>query len=121
MAYINKQPLMEGNVKKYLDKVADRIASETEITTRSSGSEKVVFITTPFYYAVSTEDKIIEMKELLEDYAYSMIDFLELEDMGKLSHYFELHVKNIYGLSKEELPYTHKKYIDTILLKINGR
>ena len=98
---------MEDNVKKYLDKVVDRMVSETEVS-----DTKIVFIMTPFYDSVFTEDEFIEMKELLQH--------LKWFPAGKLSHHFSLHVKNIYGLSKEEIPYALGKYIDTILLKING-
>ena len=98
---------MEDNVKKYLDKVVDRMVSETEVS-----DTKIVFIATPFYDSVFTEEGFIEMKELLQH--------LKWFPAGKLSHHFSLHVKNIYGLSKKEIPYTLKKYIDTILLKING-
>ncbi len=100
---------MEDNVKKYLDKVVDRMVSETELPYTD---EEVVFIMTPFYDAVFTEDGFIEMKRELQTLKYFPIN--------KLTHNFLSHVENIYGLSKEEIPYTLKKYIDTILLKING-
>ena len=98
---------MEDNVKKYLDKVVDRMVSKTEVS-----DTKIVFIATPFYDSVFTEDRFIELKKLLQH--------LKWFPAGKLSHHFSLHVKNIYGLSKEEVPYALGKYIDAILLKING-
>jgi len=99
---------MEDNVKKYLDKVADQIASETEL----SNHKRFKFIRTPFYDSVFPEDVFNQIKRDLETMKFFPI--------SKLSHHFSLHVKNIYGLSKEEVPYTLKKYIDAILLKING-
>ena len=100
---------MEDNVKKYLDKVVNRMVSETEVL---GDDEERVFIMTPFYGAVFTEDGFIEMQRELQTIKFFPI--------GKLSHNFSLHVKNIYGLSKEEVPYALGKYIDAILLKING-
>ena len=111
MVYIDKQPLMEDNVKKYLDKVVDRMVSETEVLGTEYDKERV-FIMTPFYDGVFTEDGFIEMKRELQTLKYFPIN--------KLTHNFSSHVENIYGLSKEEVRYTIKKYIDTILLKING-
>ena len=98
---------MEDNVKKYLDKVVDQLVSETKVS-----DTKIVFIATPFYDSVFTEDGFIEMQRELQTIKFFPI--------GKLSHNFSLHVKNIYGLSKEEVPYALGKYIDAILLKING-
>ena len=99
---------MEDNVKKYLDKVVNRMVSETEVLE----TVEIVFIMTPFYDSVFTEDGFIEMKGELQTMKFFPI--------GKLSHNFSLHVKNIYGLSKKEIPYALGKYIDAILLKING-
>jgi hypothetical protein len=101
---------MEDNVKKYLDKVVDQMVSETEIS--DTKIHHYLYIVAPFYDAVFTEDAFIEMKELLQH--------LKWFPAGKLSHHFSLHVKNIYGLSKKEIPYALGKYIDAILLKING-
>jgi len=101
---------MEDNVKKYLDKVVDRMVSETEVS--DTKIHHYLYIVTPFYDAVFTEDAFNQTKRDLQTLKYFPI--------SKLTHNFSLHVKNIYGLSKEEIPYTLKKYIDTILLKING-
>tara|TARA_Y100000589_G_C27179805_1_gene640271 strand:+ start:811 stop:1152 length:342 start_codon:yes stop_codon:yes gene_type:complete len=111
MVYIDKQSLMEDNVKKYLDKVVNRMVSETEVLGPEYDKERV-FIMTPFYDAVFTEYGFIEMKRELQTLKYFPIN--------KLTHNFSSHVENIYGLSKEEAPYALGKYIDTILLKING-
>jgi len=99
---------MEDNVKKYIDKVVNRMVSETEI----SDTMYRAILMTPFYDSVFTEDAFIEMQRELQTIKFFPI--------SKLSHNFSLHVKNIYGLSKEEIPYTLKKYIDAVLLKING-
>ena len=100
---------MEDNVKKYLDKVADRIASEAEL----SKHKRFKFIRTPFYDSVFPEDVFNQINIELQTRRFFPV--------SKLSHNFRLHVKNIYGLSKEEVSYTLKKYIDIILLKLNGR
>lgn len=94
--------------KEYLDKVVNRMVSETEI----SDTMYRAILMTPFYDSVFTEDAFIEMQRELQNSKFFPI--------SKLSHNFSLHVKNIYGLSKEEIPYTLKKYIDAVLLKING-
>ena len=98
---------MEDNVKKYLDKVVNRIVSETQL----SNHTRFKFIRTPFYDSVFPEDVFNQTKRDLQTMKFFPI--------SKLSHNFSLHVKNIYGLSKEEISYTLKKYIDTVLLKIN--
>lgn len=99
---------MEDNVKKYLDKVVDQMVSETKV----SDTMYRALLVTPFYDSVFTEDAFIEMQRELQTIKFFPI--------SKLSHHFSLHVKNIYGLSKEEVPYALGKYIDTVLLKING-
>ena len=99
---------MEDNVKKYLDKVVDQMVSETKV----SDTMYRALLVTPFYDSVFTEDSFIEMQRELQTIKFFPI--------SKLSHHFSLHVKNIYGLSKKEIPYALGKYIDTVLLKING-
>jgi len=84
------------------------MVSETEL----SDHKRFKFIRTSFYDSVFPEDVFNQIKRDLETMKFFPI--------SKLSHNFSLHVKNIYGLSKEEVPYTLKKYIDAILLKING-
>ena len=113
MVYIDKQSLMEDNVKKYLDKVVNRMVSETEVLGPEYDKERV-FIMTPFYDAVFTEYGFIEMKRELQTLKYFPIN--------KLTHNFSSHVENIYGLSREEAPYALGKYIRDIigLLKIIG-
>ncbi len=99
---------MEDNVKKYLDKVVDQMVSETKV----SDTMYRALLVTPFYDSVFTEDAFIEMQRELQTIKFFPI--------SKLSHNFSLHVKNIYGLSKKEIPYALGKYIDAVLLKING-
>ena len=121
---IDKQSVMKDNVKKYLDKVVNQMVSETEVLgvdarrlspatlRRAMDDGERIFIMTPFYDGVFTVDAFIEMNKELQTIKFFPIN--------KLTHNFSSHVENIYGLSKEEVRYTIKKYIDTILLKING-
>ena len=104
---------MEDNVKKYLDKVVDRMVSETEVSDRKTILGNVL-IMTPFYDAVFTDDRFTDVSSELQN--LTTIFF----PINKLTHNFSSHVENIYGLYKKEVKYTLKKYIDTILLKING-
>lgn len=103
--------------KEYLDKVVNRMVSETEISKHKRYSSESGFWTstplmrTPFSDSLFRESQFIEMKELLQH--------LKWFPAGKLSHHFTLYVKDIYALSKKEIPYAFEKYVDAIILKVN--
>ena len=84
---------MEDNVKKYLDRVVDRIVSETRI----NRYERRIY--TPF-------------NDVPWDNLYAQPFILDLYD----------HCEDVYGLNDDEMRYVWKEYKDIIEDKIeNGR
>ena len=71
---------MEDNVKKYVDKVVDRIVSDTQISKRKAQS----YILTPFSERVFSAHEFSEGKDLNTRYS----------SVSALSHYFSLFYPN---------------------------
>ena len=97
---------MEDNVKKYVDKVVDRIVSDTQISKRKAQS----YILTPFSERVFSAHEFSEGKDLNTRYS----------SVSALTHYFSLYAEDIYALDIIEIGYALKKYRNIIMLKING-
>ena len=102
---INKQPLMDKQ-KEYVDKVVNRIVSDTQISKRKAQS----YVLTPFSERVFSAHEFSEGKDLNTRYS----------SVSALSHYFSIYAEDVYALDINEIGYALKKYRNIIILKING-
>lgn len=92
--------------KEYVDKVVDRIVSETQISKRKAQS----YVLTPFSERVFSAHEFSEGKDLRTRYS----------SLSALTQYFPLYAENMYALDIIEIGYALKKYRNIIMLKING-
>ena len=92
--------------KEYVDKVVDRIVSETQISKRKAQS----YVLTPFSERVFSAHEFSEGKDIMTRYS----------SLSALTQYFSLYAENIYALDIIEIGYALKKYRNIIMLKING-
>ena len=92
--------------KEYVNKVVDRIVSDTQISKVLS----TACVLTPFTERVFSAHEFSEGKDLNTRYS----------SVSALSHYFSLYAENVYALDIREIGYALKKYRNIIMLTING-